>query len=160
MHHFVRYVGKLLEVTSVAMLAVMACLVFLNVVLRYAFNTSFTMTEELSRYLFVWVTFLAAVLAFNENGHVNVSVLVDKLSPLKRKILSIITDGIMLYCCYLIFIGSYDQMTLNMSNYSPISGIPTGVNFLASVIMSVLIGILLLVRLIASFTHIVKGEAA
>ncbi|KGQ71176.1 C4-dicarboxylate ABC transporter permease [Chelonobacter oris] len=158
MNRIIFYAGKILEILVVSMLAVMACMVFANVVLRYAGNSSITIAEELSRYLFVWVTFLGAILMFKENGHVSVTVLADKLSPRKRKILSIFTDGVMLYCCYLIFIGSYAQMELNMSNYAPISGIPTGINFLAGVIMSALIGVLLVIRLGGSLIDLKQGE--
>ncbi|MGR6981582.1 TRAP transporter small permease [Testudinibacter sp. P27/CKL/0425] len=158
MNRMISYTSKILEIIVVSMLALMACMVFANVVLRYGANTSITIAEELSRYLFVWVTFLGAVLVFKENGHVSVNVLPNKLSPLKRKILFILTDGVMLYCCYLIFIGSYAQMQLNMSNYAPISGIPTGVNFLASVIMSGLIGVLLIVRIVGSAMQLKQGE--
>lgn len=40
-------------------LAVMVVMVFGNVVLRYAFNSGITVSEEVSRWLFVWITFLA-----------------------------------------------------------------------------------------------------
>ena len=74
-------VTRLLEYCVVAIMATMACMVFVNVVLRYGFNSGASITEEISRYLFVWLTFLGAILAFKDNSHVSVSVLVDKLSP-------------------------------------------------------------------------------
>ena len=43
------------------LLAVMVVLVFGNVVLRYGFNSGITVSEELSRWLFVWMTFLGAI---------------------------------------------------------------------------------------------------
>ena len=61
MNKFNLFTKKLLEICVAVMLAVMSFLVFLNVVLRYSFNTSFTMTEELSRFLFIWVIFLGVV---------------------------------------------------------------------------------------------------
>ncbi|KAE9526345.1 MULTISPECIES: TRAP transporter small permease [Testudinibacter] len=160
MNNVIFYTSKILETIVVLLLSAMAIMVFTNVVLRYSFHTSITVAEELSRYAFVWVTFLGAVLVFKENGHVSVSVLIDKLSPFKRKLLTVLTDGVMLYCCYLIFVGSYAQMQLNMSNYAPISEIPTGVNFLAGVIMSGLIGLLLLIRLVSNAIQLAKGELA
>lgn len=48
---------RLLSVLMVACLALMVVLVFGNVVMRYAFNSGFTLSEELSRWLFVWMTF-------------------------------------------------------------------------------------------------------
>ena len=44
-------------------MAGMVVLVFANVLLRYGFNSGITLSEELSRWLFVWMTFLGAVVA-------------------------------------------------------------------------------------------------
>lgn len=158
MNTLARYSTKLLETLVVIILAVMSILVFLNVVLRYGFNSSINITEEVSRYLFVWLSFLGAILAFSENQHVRVTVLVEKLSPLKQHLLRLVTDALMLFCCYLVFDGSLTQFKLNWENIAPISGIPTGVTFLASVVASAAIGLLLVLRIIANLTALSKGE--
>ena len=56
----------LLKLAIVVCLALMVVLVFGNVVLRYALNMGITVSEELSRFLFVWMTFLGAIIAFRE----------------------------------------------------------------------------------------------
>ena len=56
---------QLLSVLMVIGLALMVVLVFTNVVMRYAFNSGITVSEELSRWLFVWVTFLGAIVAMH-----------------------------------------------------------------------------------------------
>ncbi|OOF50625.1 C4-dicarboxylate ABC transporter permease [Rodentibacter genomosp. 1] len=160
MKAFAQVVGKVLEALVVFILSVMSILVFLNVVLRYGFNSSISVTEEVSRYMFIWLTFLAAVLAFNENQHVNVTILTDKLSPNGRNILGIFTDSLMLYCCYLIVDGSWIQFQLNLSNLAPISGLPQGITYFASVVAGILIGILLITRLISKLAFLTKGEKA
>lgn len=152
------FVRKTLEMLVVIILASMSCLVFLNVVLRYGFNSSINVTEEVSRYLFVWLAFLGAILAFSENQHVNVTILTSKLSERKRKWLSILTDSAMLFCCYLIISGGWTQFQLNLHNLAPISGLPQGITFLASVITGGLIAILILVRLIGNLSQLLKGE--
>lgn len=152
------YVGKILETLVVIILATMSCLVFLNVVLRYGFNSSINITEEVSRFMFVWLTFLGAILAFSDNQHVRVTILTDRLSPIKRKVLSVITDAMMLYCCYLIVNGGWFQFKLNLGNLAPISGLPLGITYLASVIAGALIGVLIFVRLISTIGILLKGE--
>lgn len=159
MRSFTLIVGKLLESIVVLILATMSILVFLNVVLRYGFNSGISITEEVARYLFVWLTFLAAVLAFSDNQHVNVTLLTDKLSAKGREILGLFTDAIMLFCCYLMVQGSWVQFVLNLNNLAPISGLPQGITFLASVVASSLIGILLLARLAIRLGHLFKGES-
>ncbi len=157
MKSFAIWVGKAIEALVVLILSAMSILVFLNVVLRYGFNSSINVTEEVSRYMFVWLAFLGTILAFNENQHVNVGVLVDKLSPKKRNILGIVTDLAMLYCCYLIIDGGWIQYVLNLDNYAPISGLPQGITFLASVIAGALMGVLLIARLVSRVGLLVKG---
>ncbi|WP_157270664.1 TRAP transporter small permease, partial [Azohydromonas aeria] len=49
---------RVLDALIALALAVMVVLVFGNVVLRYAFNSGITVSEEVSRWLFVWLTFL------------------------------------------------------------------------------------------------------
>ena len=58
--HFINGYCRLIGYLMAAMLALMVVLVFGNVVMRYAFNSGFTLSEELSRWLFVWLTFLGA----------------------------------------------------------------------------------------------------
>ncbi|MDD0825008.1 TRAP transporter small permease [Mannheimia sp. AT1] len=159
MKAFAQLVGKILEALAVLILSAMSILVFLNVVLRYGFNSSINVTEEISRFMFVWLAFLGAVLAFSENQHVRVTILTDKLSPFVAKVLSVLTDLAMLFCCYLIVDGSWTQFNLNINNLAPISGLPQGITFLASTIAGALIGVLIIARVVATIGVIAKGEA-
>lgn len=67
---------RFLEWLLIFFLAAMAVMVFLNVVLRYGFNSGLNVSDELSRYFFVWLTFIGAVVAFREHAHVGVETLV------------------------------------------------------------------------------------
>lgn len=159
MKSLAQLVGKALEALCVLILTAMSILVFVNVVLRYGFNSSISVTEEVSRYMFVWLAFLGAVLAFSENQHVSVTVLTDKLSSVGRSLLRLVTDAAMLFCCYLIVDGSWIQFQLNLNNLAPISGLPQGITYLASVIAGSLIGILIVARMFTTIVSLGKGEA-
>lgn len=58
------------QVAIVAMMMSMATLVFVNVVARYVFSASLNWSEEIARYLMIWVTYLGAGLAMREGQHV------------------------------------------------------------------------------------------
>ena len=73
---------KLIAYLLAAIMTAMVVLVFGNVFMRYVFNSGFTISEELSRWLFVWMTFLGAVVALRENGHLGTDFLVGRLNPL------------------------------------------------------------------------------
>ena len=63
----------------VACLALMVVMVFGNVVLRYGFNSGITVSEELSRWLFVWMTFLGAARRAPRHAHLGTDMLVARL---------------------------------------------------------------------------------
>src|SRR5262249_51169519 len=65
-----------LETLIGGILALMVVLVFGNVVLRYGFNSGIAISEEISRYLFIWLTFLGAIVAVHEHEHLGVDTLV------------------------------------------------------------------------------------
>ena len=77
---------KLAEMLLVTMLAVMVVMVFGNVVLRYGFNSGIISSEELSRYLFIWITFLGAIIAFRENAHLGLDTVVRLLPSSGKKV--------------------------------------------------------------------------
>lgn len=58
------------QVLVILMMMVMATLVFTNVVSRYVFAHSLNWSEEIARYLMVWVTYIGAGLAMREGQHV------------------------------------------------------------------------------------------
>lgn len=151
-------INKLLEILVVANLATMTFLVFLNVVLRYVMNSGITLTEELSRILFVWLTFLGAVLALERNEHVAMNLFVEKLPMRLRTYWPLLTDALLLMVSFLLILGCGQLMVQNMSNKMPISGIPTGINYLAALVMAVLFSLILLVRMSARFIMINRGE--
>ena len=80
-------------------LMIMVVLVFGNVVLRYVFNSSITVSEEVSRWLFVWITFMGAVVALREHTHLGTDALVARLPPLGKKICYALAHLTMLYVC-------------------------------------------------------------
>ena len=59
---------RFLEFLLILLLSAMAIMVFVNVVMRYGFNSGLNISDELSRYFFVWVTFIGAVVAFREQS--------------------------------------------------------------------------------------------
>src|SRR5690606_3491469 len=66
----------------VLLLAAMSLIVFANVTLRYLTNFSITWSEEVARYLMIWMTFLGAGLTLRYGGHVAITNL-QELLPMR-----------------------------------------------------------------------------
>ena len=117
---------RLLEIVIVACLALMAVLVFGNVVLRYAFDTGIAISEELSRLLFVWLIFLGAILASVQHAHIGFDALMNKLPIPTRKFVVLLTGALMLWACGMFVVGGWKQLQINLDNSYPVLGISYG----------------------------------
>lgn len=141
-----------LELVITVCLAAMVVMVFGNVVLRYAFDSGIAVSEELSRYLFVWLTFVGAVVVARDNAHMGVETLVRRFGPSGRLLCMVISDSLILLCCAVFFWGTWRQAPLNASNVAPITGISMiwvyGIGFFASVGM----GLMTALRLLRALT--------
>jgi TRAP-type C4-dicarboxylate transport system permease small subunit len=134
---------KLAEVTLVIMLSAMVIMVFGNVVLRYGFNDGIISSEELSRFLFIWITFLGAIVTMRDNGHLGLDSIVRKLSLRGKKMAFAVSNLLMLGCCCLMFYGTLKQHGINATTRSAVTEIPMswvyGVGYITSVAMGLMI---------------------
>jgi TRAP-type C4-dicarboxylate transport system permease small subunit len=142
----------LLKAVIAVFLAIMVVLVFGNVVLRYAFNSGITVSEELSRWLFVWVTFLGAIVAMREHGHLGVDSLVKRLPTGGKRAALIVSQILMLGVTWLLLRGSWEQTLINWDVAAPASGLSTGLFYGAGVVFSISTGIILIVELYRAVT--------
>lgn len=116
-------VTRLLEWVLIGLLAGMAAMVLLNVVLRYGFNSGITFSEELSRYFFVWLTFIGAVLTFGEHGHIGVETLVRRFGRRGRLVCMAVSNGIILLCAGVLLWGTWLQHDVNASMTAAVVGL-------------------------------------
>ncbi|MDR3279674.1 MAG: TRAP transporter small permease [Synergistaceae bacterium] len=75
------------EALGAIFLAVMVSIAFINVITRYVLKFSLAFTEELTLYLFVWITLLGVSLAFREGANMAVSVIYNRFKKGGRRVL-------------------------------------------------------------------------
>ncbi len=63
--------------------------VFLQVILRYAFNSPMTWSEELARYLLIWCAFLGWIIASRHDSHLAMTFVVDRFPARIRTMLEV-----------------------------------------------------------------------
>ena len=131
---------KALEFLVVLAMVAMVAMVFGNVVLRYAFNSGIQVSEEMSRYCFIWLTYIGAMIAMREKGHLGVDTLVKHLPVLGKKVCLFLSESLMLWCNVLFFIGTWKMHGLQVSNVSPVVGISMiwiyGIGYVVAVVMA------------------------
>jgi TRAP-type C4-dicarboxylate transport system permease small subunit len=136
MTRWISLICKVFEILIALFLAVMVVLVFGNVVLRYGFDSSISMSDEVSRWLFVWVTFLGAVVALQRHEHLGVDMVVDRLPVMGQKIFFVLGHAVMLWVTWLLLDGSWVQVKLNMEVTAPSTELPMAILYAPGVIFA------------------------
>ncbi len=142
----------LIEVLMALLMSLMVIMVFGNVVMRYGFNSGITVSEELSRWMFVWLCFMGAVVAVKEHGHLGTDMLVSKLGSGGKKICLVIGLVAMLYVNWLLGKGAWKQAVINMDVEAPVTGLSTAIFYAPGVVFAVLASILMLIELVRVLT--------
>ena len=114
---------KLLEFLVVACMVAMVIMVFGNVVLRYGFNSGISISDEMSRYCFIWLTYIGAMVAMRDKGHLGVDTLVRRLSLRGKQVCFFISEVLMLLCNVLFFWGTWQMHDLQVTSISVVVGI-------------------------------------
>ncbi len=148
------YLG--LKAVIAGLLALMVCLVFGNVVLRYGFNSGISVSDELSRWSMVWMTFLGAVVALRERQHLGVDFLVRSLPRAGRKLCLTITLALMIWATWLLLAGSWKQAVLNLHVPGAVLPVSTGYFYYGA---GVAFGLLALPILVHELFRVVTGRA-
>lgn len=142
-----KWIGKycqLLTMISAICLVTMVIMVFGNVVLRYAFNSGITVSEELSRWLFLWLIFLGASVAVHEQSHMGSDMVMEKLPPKLQKIGAVVGQLLMLWVTVLILKGSWAQTAINWDVQAPVTEYSMAWVYSTGVVFALSTGMMLL----------------
>lgn len=133
-------------------LAVMVLLVFGNVVLRYGFNSGITASEEISRWLFIYLTFIGAIVGLYEHSHLGVDTLVVRLPRWGKRLCFVVSHVLMLVATAMLMSGSWQQTLINVDNAAPATGLSMGILYAAGLVFSVSAIPILLTNLLRALT--------
>jgi len=93
---------KAVYYTLVVMMIVMTLTVIVQVFLRYIFSFSLSWSEEVARYLMIWVAFLGGSLALQKGLHIGVELFLVRVSSRTRRWVSILSKMfILIFLIYL-----------------------------------------------------------
>ena len=131
----------------------MVLFVFLNVALRIFFNSGLTWSEELSRYLFVFVTYIGAISAMRVNGHMVVDMLISKVPPQAQMALYVLAQSLVAVLMGILVHGSYKMVIQNTASKTAALGISYSILYFAGIITGVSIAVMAAANIIYALTH-------
>lgn len=127
----------------------MAAIVVVQVFFRYVINQSLFWSEELARFLLVWLTFLGASVAYHRRAHPGIDILHAGMPPPIRKLFTLAVHGasislfvVMIYygCQFAYFVRMQISPALNLPKWTVMSIIPVSGTILLFHGMTFLLG--------------------
>ncbi|MDB5798091.1 MAG: Tripartite ATP-independent periplasmic transporter DctQ component [Paucimonas sp.] len=148
---------KIEEAIAAVTMALICCITFANVVVRYLTNASFAFTEEFTVFLMVVLTLVGSAAAFARNRHIRMTFLTDRLSPpVARKVellvmlMSALMFALLAWYGWKLFLDDWQYDTT-----SPGIGIPQWIYTIFLPLLSVVI----LLRIVGRTIRLLKGQA-
>ncbi|MDY5585433.1 MAG: TRAP transporter small permease [Arcanobacterium sp.] len=111
----VNKIFRLIEIVMAVFLVIMVAFMFLNVVMRFAFDSGLVWSEEIARLAFIFLVYLGIIGAYRDNRHLGVNMLMEKLPERYGKIIFVVIQLIVIWVMVLLAIGSINlaEQTLN-----------------------------------------------
>ncbi|WP_081536124.1 TRAP transporter small permease [Rhodovulum sp. P5] len=122
-----RLVHAFEETVIATLLGLMVLVTFVNVVLRYGFNTGLIWGLEVTLALFAWLVLFGIAYGFKITMHLGVDALLNTVTSRARRVLSLIALAICIAYAALLMKGAYDYWA-PFANLAPTTGrwFPTG----------------------------------
>jgi len=128
-----KWVDSALKWYIVALMVLLVGLTFGQVFSRYVLQSSWTGTEEWSRLVLVWVTFMGTAAAVRRNKLIRIEVFEDRFPPKLKSFLSAIFDFIVMFLCVVIIAKGWEAADITTSQM--VAGTPFSYAwFVASVV--------------------------
>ena len=124
------------EIIAVIGIAVMLCAVFLNVIMRYIFNSPLSFAVEFGRYTFAGMVYLGSIYVMRDDGHIGLDIVVDALPEPLHTIVKKFSRVLVLAYLAVFFCMSTRMVMENWTNRSSTMHLPMSVVYLAMVIGS------------------------
>lgn len=153
MNKFMDKLFKGIDYFTGILTGLMVLFVFLNVILRTFFNSGLTWSEELARYLFVYVTYIGAISAMRANGHLGVDTLISRMKPQVQMVMYVVSQLLITGIMCILVHGTCKMVIQNTQSRTAALGIPYSVLYFAGIITGVSIAIMAIVNIIHAVTH-------
>ncbi len=128
-------IESVLEKICIVFVGAIVAILFYAVVMRYGFHRPPAWSIELSRFLFLWMVMLGAVLVTREKSHIEITFLSDLLPPKIRNVWLVLLRLAMLCFCFVMvyygvrilpIVGQANTPTLNLSMGWLYAAVPSG----------------------------------
>jgi len=131
------------------LLAVMFLITFWQIIARFIPGSATVWSEEVARFVFVWIVFLGAGTLMRDNDHIRISIITNRLGPVSGRILRIFSALLIIPFVVFMTWGAYINMLRQWNTFAPtVDWMRLGYVYLALLISGIVMIVYLIRRLV------------
>lgn len=96
----INFLDQVENIVLVGMFVAMVLVIFFQVIMRYVFHNSSSWSEELGKFIFVWISWLGILIGQKKNEHIKITLVVDRLPQRGKHFLNLLSDLIVVGICF------------------------------------------------------------
>jgi TRAP-type transport system small permease protein len=143
----IRRLTRLVEWMLIVLSTLIFVVVFLQVMFRYLLRQPLFWSEELPRYLLIWMSFLAAAVAQKQDAHINITLCLAPLSARTRRLLKILTDAVILAFLWILVYSGGLVTSITAHHRSTALQLPMGLVYAALPVGAILMSLYLVLQI-------------
>ena len=138
-------IERILDVLVAAALVVMVAAMVHQVFGRYVLGRAPSWSEELARFLMIWLTMLGAAAVLRGGSHISVTVLTDRLPPRLARVALALRDAVMVATCgglvwwgieFARLNGAQESAALEIPMTIPYAALPAGMALIVLMVLA------------------------
>ena len=129
MRQLVKLIDKSLAASLIAAMAAILLVVVWQVISRYLLKDPASVTEELSRFLLIWIGILGSAYAYRQKVHLGFNLMVNRQSETMRRLIMTFVELLVVTFCVLVLIvggNALVSLTLDLNQISAALGVKMG----------------------------------
>ena len=133
-----KYIGKLVEILTILILALLVAMIFTSVLSRYIFNFSLAWAEELAGLFLAWLTLLGSVTGVRKRTHMAINHVVQLMAPEKQRWMNIYIHSAILFFLLIIIWKGTEIFLATVKDYSAVLRFSIGLYYLSLPVCGIL----------------------
>jgi TRAP-type C4-dicarboxylate transport system permease small subunit len=129
MQNLTKWIDTILRQFLIALMALLVFTVTWQVLTRFILRDPSSFTEELARFLLIWIGLLGAAYALRTKAHLGIDILLQRSVGTQKKVVEVVVYSfVVLFSFFVMILGGYRlvSITLNLNQLSAAMGIKMG----------------------------------
>lgn len=134
MKRFARVFWRILEKVGSGILVVLVVILFAQVVARYFFNFSIFWSEEIARFIFIYLVLLGACTVAHAREHIRITYFISPFSQNTQRMITFLIDILVIFFLVILFVTSLVMVKRSFHTLSQALDLPWAYVYLACTI--------------------------